>query len=331
MQAVNKAGKPVSFCQTVLPGNEAMIIPTLVEKVATLAVPDMSYWCETAAHYYINAPGVSVEEGCVWGTNANPVGNWSPYTAGGNTGADGTTFMKIGWNPIYLEPTTPFRNVRPNFGIEIECEGDGCNGLPCKIDPSTMGVNIMDALDVFTGAGGATGCVVTVPPGSKANIVVFEVDSNGDSSSSETVSVPTSTATSSSTSTPTPTPTSSSTSTETPTPTSSSTTTPTPTPSSESSSSSTVTPTSTSTETVISTSTGSPSSTMLPKSSPSMSYTYRPHVFAPTGPAQISSQATAAAASASASASGNANGAATSTVSMMSVVFGALAALAMNY
>lgn len=315
-----------------------MIIPTLVEEIATLAVPDMSYWCETAAQYYINAPGVSAEEGCVWGTSANPVGNWSPYTAGGNTVSDGTTYMKIGWNPIYLEPTTPFRNVRPNFGVEIECEGEGCNGLPCKIDPSSMAVNVMDALDVFTGAGGATGCVVTVPPGSKANIVVFEVDSNGDSSSSETVSVPTSTATSSSTSTstPTPTPTSSSTSTETPTetptPTLSSTSTPTPTPSSSSSSSSTPTPTPTSTETVTPTSTASSSSlvssTKLPKSSPSMSYTYRPHVFAPTGAAQISSEATAAAASASVVAG---NGAATSTVSMMSVVFGALAALAMNY
>lgn len=314
----------MSFCQTVLPGNEAMIIPTLVEELATLAVPGQSYWCETAAQYYINAPGVSVEEGCVWGTSANPVGNWSPYTAGGNTVADGTTYMKIGWNPIYLEPTTPFRNVRPNFGIEIECDGPDCNGLPCKIDPSTMAVNVMDALDIFTGAGGATGCVVTVPPGSKANIVVFEVDSNGDTSSSETVSVPTST--------PTPTPTSSSSSietpTETPTPTSS-TSTPTPTPSSESSSSSTATPTSTSTETATTTSAVSSSSTKLPKSSPSMSYTYRPHVFAPTGAAQISSEATAAAASASAAASGNS--ATSTTVSMMSVVFGAVAALAMNY
>lgn len=344
LQAVNKAAQPVSFCQTVLPGNEAMIIPTLVEEVSTLAVPGTSYWCETAAQYYINAPGVSVEEGCVWGTNAKPVGNWSPYTAGGNTAADGTTYMKIGWNPIYLEPTTPFRNVRPNFGISIECDGEGCNGLPCKIDPSSMDVNVMDALDVFTGAGGATGCVVTVPPGRKGSIIVFDVDGSGSSSgdsspqSNPVSSIPTSSSTS--TSTPTPLPTSSSTSTATPTPTESpeetsnptpsSTSTPTPTPSSESSSSSTSTHTSTSTEAVIPTLTGAPSSIMLPKSSPSMSYTYRPHVFAPSGAAQISSEATAIAASASSATA--ATGAATSTtVSMMSVVFGAIAALAMNY
>jgi hypothetical protein len=47
--AKNKCSKQVAFCQTVLPGNEAMLIPTLVEEVATLAVPDLSYWCETAA------------------------------------------------------------------------------------------------------------------------------------------------------------------------------------------------------------------------------------------------------------------------------------------
>lgn len=49
VNAVNKAGKPLSFCQTVLPGDESMLIPTLVEDTATLAVPDTSYWCSTAA------------------------------------------------------------------------------------------------------------------------------------------------------------------------------------------------------------------------------------------------------------------------------------------
>ena len=47
--ASNKCGKEVSFCQTVLPGNEAMLIPTLVSDLTTLAVPGTDYWCETAA------------------------------------------------------------------------------------------------------------------------------------------------------------------------------------------------------------------------------------------------------------------------------------------
>jgi len=46
---VNKAGRIVSFCQTVLPGNEAMVIPTDVEDTATLAVPGPDYWANTSA------------------------------------------------------------------------------------------------------------------------------------------------------------------------------------------------------------------------------------------------------------------------------------------
>jgi len=45
----NLYGASVAICQTVLPGNEAMLIPTIVDSAATLAVPDTSYWCKTAA------------------------------------------------------------------------------------------------------------------------------------------------------------------------------------------------------------------------------------------------------------------------------------------
>ncbi|PLB52287.1 hypothetical protein P170DRAFT_434083 [Aspergillus steynii IBT 23096] len=175
-------GGDVSVCQTVLPGNEAMLIPTLVQDLATLAVPDPSYWCETAAHFYINPPGYGPETACVWGTSSNPYGNWSPYVAGANTNSDGSTFLKIGWNPIYLEPATPFRNEVPEFGVEIECEGGGCNGLPCKIDPAVNSVNEMMG-DSEKGAGGAAFCVVTVPKGEKAHIVVF--DKGGSSGGSD--------------------------------------------------------------------------------------------------------------------------------------------------
>ena len=45
----NEAGSSVAVCQTVLPGNEAMLIPTVVESFSDLAVPDTTYWAETAA------------------------------------------------------------------------------------------------------------------------------------------------------------------------------------------------------------------------------------------------------------------------------------------
>ena len=51
MKCTNKASAAVAWCQTVLPGNEAMLIPTSIESVAELAVPGPDYWLSTAAQY----------------------------------------------------------------------------------------------------------------------------------------------------------------------------------------------------------------------------------------------------------------------------------------
>jgi hypothetical protein len=47
----NQCSEVVSFCQTVLPGNEAMLIPTDIQpgQTVVLAVPGPSYWDGTAA------------------------------------------------------------------------------------------------------------------------------------------------------------------------------------------------------------------------------------------------------------------------------------------
>ncbi|KAK3318664.1 hypothetical protein B0H66DRAFT_247119 [Apodospora peruviana] len=174
VQAVNKCGKVISFCQTVLPGNEAMIIPTDVKLAATIAVPGIKYWDKTAAHYYINPPGVSASEGCVWGDDSKPVGNWSPYVAGANTVENGETFVKIAWNPIFTG--CDLSKTKPSYGVKIECPQGGCNGLPCSIDPSKNGVGGVDSPVSTVGVGGASFCVVTVPKGQIANIIVFNTD-----------------------------------------------------------------------------------------------------------------------------------------------------------
>ncbi|UPK97018.1 hypothetical protein LCI18_007953 [Fusarium solani-melongenae] len=181
VEAVNKCGSKMSWCQTVLPGNEAMIIPTLVTSSATLAVPASSYWCSTAAHFYINPPGVG-EEGCIWGTEDEPIGNWSPYVAGANTEASGTTFVKLGWNPIWED--SALKSKLPDFGVEIKCPDGGCNGLPCKIDPSD-GEGKVESNEGGIGAGNSAFCVVTVPKGSTAQIVAFSVGSGSGSDDSD--------------------------------------------------------------------------------------------------------------------------------------------------
>ncbi|KAI1826456.1 beta-glucosidase-domain-containing protein [Xylaria intraflava] len=213
VDAVNNAGDVVSFCQTVLPGYEDMIIPTDVQGTVTLAVPGPSYWDSTASHFYVNAPGISSAEGCVWGDDSKPIGNWAPYVAGANTDGSGDTFVKLGINPVWQ--SSALYSDKPTFGLKIECDGD-CNGLPCEIDGSGVVSN-----EEATGAGGADFCVVTVSNGGKANIVIFNLDgsggdggdSGGETSSSS--SEPTSTPSSTPSSTPTPTPTATSTPTST--------------------------------------------------------------------------------------------------------------------
>ncbi|KAK4099669.1 glycoside hydrolase family 132 protein [Parathielavia hyrcaniae] len=179
VKAVNKAGSIVSFCQTVLPGNEAMIIPTDVTDTATLAVPGPDYWAGTAAHYYVNAPGIPASQGCVWGTITEAIGNWSPFVAGANTVSNGDTYVTIAWNPEWLG--APLSKVLPTYGLKIECPSGGCNGLPCTIDPSKGGVNGLDSPVSANGVGGANFCVVTVPKGKTANIVVFNTDGSSGS------------------------------------------------------------------------------------------------------------------------------------------------------
>lgn len=146
--------------------------------------------------YYINPPGVG-EEGCIWGDNSKPIGNWAPYVAGANTDKNGQTFVKLGFNPIFEFEGAGLEKNPLTFGVRIECPDGGCNGLPCELNPAKkkLGEVVSDLAAV--GAGGSSFCVVTVPAGRKANIVVFNTDgstgnNNEDPSSSEANEQPTS-------------------------------------------------------------------------------------------------------------------------------------------
>lgn len=168
----NKASKNVAFCQTVLPGDEAMLIPTNVDggNSQTLAVPDENYWASTSAHYYINSLGISTDDACTWGSSNKAIGNWAPYVAGANMDSNGDTFVKIGWNPKYIESFSDL----PSFGIRITCDDGDCDGLKCEIDPSSNGLNEVNSDNVSKGDG-ASYCVVTAKNKASAKIEVFSV------------------------------------------------------------------------------------------------------------------------------------------------------------
>lgn len=171
----------MTWCQTVLPGNEEMNICTEIADYAltTLAVPNQNYWANTSAHYYINRPG-STCANCTWGTPEGVYGNWAPYVAGANTVANNDTYVQISWNPKWLELGHSASTL--NFGLQIECEGQ-CNGLPCEIDPC-RGRNKVNSNQAGVGAdegeNQARFCVVTVSAGSSAVIRVFDASGNGE-------------------------------------------------------------------------------------------------------------------------------------------------------
>ena len=75
----------------------------------------------TSAEYYINPPGVSVEEGCVWGDGSSPIGNWAPVNLGVGK-KDGAVWISI----LANKPTT---HEKLDFTIEIK--GDNLGGA-CK-------------------------------------------------------------------------------------------------------------------------------------------------------------------------------------------------------
>ncbi|KAI5952839.1 hypothetical protein KGF54_003706 [Candida jiufengensis] len=152
----NKMEKNVAFCQTVLPGNEAMLIPTNCngKQQQTLAVPGVEYYADA----------------CVWGSSDKSKGNWAPYIAGMNMDKSGNTFIKIGVNPKYIDD---FNNQKINFGVKIVCDDPSkCNGLGCEINPRN-GFNKASGPSAGNSLGAAY-CIVTATDHSKAKIEVFE-------------------------------------------------------------------------------------------------------------------------------------------------------------
>lgn len=85
-----------------------------------------------------------------------------------NKDATGLTYVKLGRNPIW-ESSALF-STKPTFGLKIECDGN-CVGMPCSVD----GNGVVSDLAAI-GAGGADFCIVTVPKGSSASIVVYNLD-----------------------------------------------------------------------------------------------------------------------------------------------------------
>lgn len=144
--------KDVAICRTDYPGSENMNIPTFLQsgetKPATVVDGDTYFtWKggKTSAQYYVNNAGVSVADGCVWGTADSNVGNWAPLVLGSGI-VDGKTYLSLIPNPN--------NKVAPNYNVKISAtDGSVVNG-DCKYENGQ-----------YNGLG-SDGCTVTVTLGS---------------------------------------------------------------------------------------------------------------------------------------------------------------------
>lgn len=148
VQFDSQISKDVAICRTDYPGSENMNIPTLLSgggsaPVAVVDSDDYYNWKggKTSTQYYVNNAGVSVEDGCVWGTSGSGVGNWAPVVLGAGT-TNGKTYLSLIPNPNNKD--------KPNYNIKIE--GDDVNGN-CKYENGQ-----------YNGLG-SDGCTVTVNSG----------------------------------------------------------------------------------------------------------------------------------------------------------------------
>lgn len=156
---VSNIKQDVAICRTDYPGSENMNIPTLLEagSTAPVSVVDSdNYYTwrggKTSTQYYVNNAGVSVEDGCIWGTDGSGVGNWAPVVLGaGFTG--GNTYLSLIPNPN--------NKVAPNYNIKIQ----GTQGS------TTVGTCSYEG-GVYLGGHGSDGCTLTVSSGS-ANFIFY--------------------------------------------------------------------------------------------------------------------------------------------------------------
>lgn len=148
----SKISKDVAICRTDYPGSENMNIPTLLEAGSTAlasVVDSDDYYTwkggRTSTQYYVNNAGVSVEDGCIWGTEGSGVGNWAPVVLGAGQ-TSGKTYLSLIPNPNNKEA--------PNYNIKIVAnDGATVNGDCYYEDGSYNGK-------------GTDGCTVTVTSGS---------------------------------------------------------------------------------------------------------------------------------------------------------------------
>ncbi|OWB77213.1 hypothetical protein B5S32_g1374 [[Candida] boidinii] len=148
----------VAICRTDYPGTENMVIPTIVGPGATnvLTVVDQDTYytwkgMKTSAQYYVNNAGVSVEDGCIWGTSGSGIGNWAPLNFGAGA-SGGISYLSLIPNPNNLSAA--------NYSVKIVSYDSSANVVgTCKYENGKY----------YDGSSwGSSGCTIAVTGGRAA-------------------------------------------------------------------------------------------------------------------------------------------------------------------
>lgn len=150
---VSELSSEVAICRTDYPGSENMNVPTLLEAGSTVPVSVVdsdNYFTwqngKTSSQFYVNNAGVSVEDGCIWGTSGSGVGNWAPVVMGAGQ-VDGVTYLSLIPNPNNKDA--------PNYNVKIQgVDGANTSGSCSYVDGQ------------YIGGDGSDGCTFTVTSGS---------------------------------------------------------------------------------------------------------------------------------------------------------------------
>ncbi|KAK9478198.1 hypothetical protein V1514DRAFT_331899 [Lipomyces japonicus] len=157
-QVVSELSDGVAICRTDYPGTENMVIPTYVEGGATeplTVVNEETYYQWegklTSAQYYVNNAGVSVADGCLWGSEGSGVGNFAPINFGAGYDS-GIAYLSLIPNPNNGGSTL-------NFNVKIVASDDAVVNGDCSYVDGVY-------------SGGSNGCTVAVTSGI-ANFVLY--------------------------------------------------------------------------------------------------------------------------------------------------------------
>ena len=135
-----------------------MDIPTFVEAGSTMpltVVNQDTYYMwqgqKTSAQYYVNNAGVSVEDGCIWGTQGSGIGNWAPLNFGAGS-TNGIAYLSLIPNPNNGQAL--------NFNVKIvAADSNSIVNGECKYENGAY-------------SGGSDGCTVAVSKG-RAQFVLY--------------------------------------------------------------------------------------------------------------------------------------------------------------